>query len=92
MRDPSSHDWSPRIERCQLDRGSWSCTPSVPRIGIRMRPVSLSSQYDWLSARSMSVRMYGTEDFFPFLNRRRWAFRMDKATSKAEEMYFLWMQ
>ncbi len=36
--------------------------------------------------------MYGTEDFFLFLNRRRWAFRMDKATSKAEEMYFLWMQ
>ncbi len=44
MRDPSPHDESPRIERCHSESGRWSCTPSVPRIGMRSRPVSRSSR------------------------------------------------
>src|SRR5207245_7488858 len=90
VRDPRPHDESPRTERCHSDSGRWNCTPSVPRIGIRIRPVSRSSQYDWFSAFNMSRRRNGVEDRFPFHIRRRWAFRTDKATSKAEGMYCLY--
>ena len=44
--DPSPHEASWRMDRCHTETGRTSCTPSVPWIGIRNRPVSRSRRYD----------------------------------------------
>src|SRR5437870_1124079 len=90
VREPKVQEESLRNERCHPDRGRWTCTPSVPWIGIRRRPVSRSSRYDWFSAFSMSLRTYGTEERFFRTSRRRCALRTAKATSKADGMYCLY--